>query len=236
MRGGPAGDVDWRKRVHRIANSRELAQYGGRVLASEQWPVVSPLDPLGQRVDRCIDPDRFCAGEDQFASLGMHERPAACRNDLGPTIDQPRNHSALSVAKLFLAKTFEDFRDRHARRRLDLMIGINERDVQALGQPFAHSRFANAHHPDQHDRSGKLQMDRGRVGIHAGGYTQRAVLGQKELEPLGKGGCVRDMSARIFRFVMVVAIAFAILYWLQSRVTDQPMVQQEEQVNLNEIR
>jgi sensor domain CHASE-containing protein len=44
------------------------------------------------------------------------------------------------------------------------------------------------------------------------------------------------MSARVSRFVLVVAIVFAIMYWLQSRVTDQPMVQQEVQVNLNEIR
>ena len=47
----------------------------------------------------------------------------------------------------------ENFRDRHAGRAFDFVVGIDERNAEPRGETAADRRFAGAHHADQHDRA-----------------------------------------------------------------------------------
>ena len=60
-----------------------------------------------------------------------------------------------------LAVALEDFRDGQLRGFLDRLVGIDERQVEQRGQPFADARFARAHHADQHHRPVDPVGDRG---------------------------------------------------------------------------
>ena len=54
--------------------------------------------------------------------------------------------------KVGLAEPLEYFCDGHSGRFLDFLIGVDEIEAQAARQPAADAGFADAHHPDQHDR------------------------------------------------------------------------------------
>ena len=93
----------------------------------------------------------FCA--DAGAGLGIHEGAAAGRQHLRAAVEQARDHARLAGAEVGLAIGGEDFRDGHAGRRLDLGVGIDEGDAEALRQPAADRGLARPHHADEHDRT-----------------------------------------------------------------------------------
>ena len=80
VRQRAAADGEMRLGVDRVADLGELAEQGERVLALEQGPVAAAADPLGQRLDLGVEPDRDAAREDQRPRLGVHEGAAAGRD------------------------------------------------------------------------------------------------------------------------------------------------------------
>ena len=52
-----------------------------------------------------------------------------------------------------LAIVLEDLRDRLAGGRLDLRVGIDERQSEAGGEPAPDRRLAAPHQADEHDRA-----------------------------------------------------------------------------------
>ena len=77
--------------------------------------------------------------------------PPPVDSTCGPLVQQAGDHAPLAVAEMLLAELLEDLVDRHARRLLDLVVGIDEPQLEHVGQPPADGRFAAAHHADHHD-------------------------------------------------------------------------------------
>ena len=65
---------------------------------------------------------------------------------------QAGDDAAFAVAKIGLAVGGEDFGDAGPRRRLDLVIRIEEFHPQSRRQPAPEAAFAHPHHADQHNR------------------------------------------------------------------------------------
>jgi hypothetical protein len=49
--------------------------------------------------------------------------------------------------------------DRHLRRRLDLVVGIDEGAAQQRGDPLSDALLADPHHADEHDRAVNAARD-----------------------------------------------------------------------------
>ena len=124
-----AWHTDRCQRVDRVADLGQLVERLARIAAAQQRAGVAPPDPVGEHRGIGIEPDRQRRFEDQRARLVVDEGAAAGRDHLGRAVDQPGDHAALPVAEMRLAEALEDIGDRHAGRRLDLLIGIDK------GQP-----------------------------------------------------------------------------------------------------
>src|SRR6185436_8542049 len=92
--------------------------------------------------------------------LGVHEGAAAGREDLRPVAQQALDDFFLAVTERGLAEPFEDVLDGAAGRFDDLGIGIDERYVEAAGQPLADARFSHAHQTNQDDRAARTGFRR----------------------------------------------------------------------------
>ena len=80
-----------------------------------------------------------------------HKCAAAGGHHLGPVGEKTLDHFALTFTKMRLAMLGEDIGYRLAGRPLDFLVGIDERQLQARGQPTTDRRLAAAHQPDEHD-------------------------------------------------------------------------------------
>ncbi len=74
--------------------------------------------------------------------MATHGRPGG---------QQPRDHALLAFAEMRLAVILEYLRYGEIGRLLDLRIGVEEGQVQQIGEPPADARLAGAHHADEHD-------------------------------------------------------------------------------------
>jgi hypothetical protein len=121
-----AGDVDRRLGIEMLALGLEPVQRLARIALLEQRTVAAPADAFEQGFDVAIEPDRDGPVQHQRPRFRIDEGPAAGREDLGRSVDQPGDHPALAVAEAGFAEGREDFRDRELGRLLDLVVGIDE--------------------------------------------------------------------------------------------------------------
>lgn len=161
------------ERVDGIANLGELGEHFARVLAAKQGAVVPPANAFRKDVEIGVDPDRCRMIEDERARAFVHERAAACRNDLRPTVDQSGDHAPFPVTKMCLAEALEDFRDGQACCLFDLMICVDERNAEPLRKTAADRCLADTHQADENDGASNSPLGQFRFTVHrAGGYTQ----------------------------------------------------------------
>ena len=147
------GDREIGAPVDRLARFEQAADGRCRVRGLQQRPVGAAPDALHDHVDVGLEPDRDRLVADAVAGLLAHEGAAAGGDHGRAAVEQPRDHPRLAIPEIRLAMGFENIRDRHAGRRLDLDIGIEKRQAQPGRQPPADGRLAGAHHADQHDRT-----------------------------------------------------------------------------------
>ena len=89
----------------------------------------------------------------------LRKAPPPVDSTLGPSLEQTGDHPALAVAKIGFAEPLEDFGDRHLRAGLDLVVGVDERQAELVGEALADRGLAGPHHADQHDRPAAQRGD-----------------------------------------------------------------------------
>ena len=77
--------------------------------------------------------------------------PPPVASTAGPLGEEPRHDALFALAKFRLAVVGEDLRDGEIGRLLDLRIGVEEGQMQEVGEAPADAGLAGAHHADQHD-------------------------------------------------------------------------------------
>ena len=112
---------------------------------------------------------------DAVAGFLAHEGAAAGGDHRRAVVEQACDHPRLAIPKMRLAMGLKNVRDRHPGRRLDLGIGVEERQPQPGRQPPADGGFAGAHHADQHDAA---RAQRRREGGVLGGWLAPVWLSQ----------------------------------------------------------
>ena len=122
-----------------------------RIGPVEERPVALLAHALEHYGGVRLQPDRHAIGAAVLARLVVHVGPAAHRQHRRPAAQKPRHDALLAFAKIRLAVLGEDLRDAEIGGLLDLGVGIEEREMQEVGEPPADGRLAGAHHADQHD-------------------------------------------------------------------------------------
>jgi hypothetical protein len=98
----------------------------------------------------------------------------------------------------------------------------------------ANGRFANPHQPNQHDRARNLWQQWCDLCVHdGGGYTQGHGIGQKTLRT--NIIWVKCMS-RLIKWGCAVVVIAGILFFLQSRVSEQPLSRHETSVSVDALK
>src|SRR3546814_8811787 len=133
--------------------------------------MVSSPDALHQSVDVGVEPHRYSLVQNEGACLLVHERAAAGGDHLRFPVDQPGDDPPLAVAEMRLAELLEDFADGAARRRLYLVIGIEERQPEPYGQAAAKPGFARPH---QHEADERARQSTRLNSSHSSAYRNAA--------------------------------------------------------------
>ena len=145
---GDVGErIDWR------AFLQQLAQGPLRVGGLQKGAVRFLAHARQQHLDVRLQPNRDAVRGDVVARRLVHEGAAPGRQHLWSRIQQARDHLPLPVAEIGFAEPLEDFGDRQLRARLDLGVGVDERQPELRGEPLADRRLAGAHHAHEHDRA-----------------------------------------------------------------------------------
>ena len=126
-------DHDISLAVGRIASLGLIPQNLDWVSSGQQRPVVFARYSAGQNLKVGLQPNRDGPGFDQGAGFRVHERTAACRQNVGRFIQQSCDNPPLPLSKRRFPKVSKDVGDGTPRRRLDLLIGIFERQIQGIG-------------------------------------------------------------------------------------------------------
>ncbi|VVT10435.1 hypothetical protein SPHINGO361_120583 [Sphingomonas sp. EC-HK361] len=241
VRGTVARDVDRRGRVERIAHGGEIAQHDQWIAPAQQWARVAPGDAVGQHLGRGIEPDRQCLGKNERAGFVVDERAATGRDDLWHAVHQPRDHAALAITEIGFVEAVENLGDGHARRRLDLVIGIDEGKPEARREPAADRRLADAHQPDEHDRLAGPGGGWGGAALQhrVRGYTAQQRRGKSRRQVGADNFCARvvfyAMSRLIVSLVVIVVVVVGGLFLLGSRATEKPQTRVEQTVELGNL-
>src|SRR3546814_18961101 len=119
--------------------------------------MVSSPDALHQSVDVGVEPHRYSLVQNEGACLLVHERAAAGGDHLRFPVDQPGDDPPLAVAEMRLAELLEDFADGAARRRLYLVIGLEERQPEPHRQAAAKRGFARPQQTEPADAANPLK-------------------------------------------------------------------------------
>ena len=135
-------------RVDRIAQRQQVLGFfppaGGRCAA---W--CACISTSNSAFSQTEMPVRGCSAR----VFGSMNAPPPVASTCGPLSSSARDHARFAGAKIGLAVTGEDFRDRHAGGDFDLGVGVDEAQAEPRGEPAADRRLAGAHHADQHDRT-----------------------------------------------------------------------------------
>src|SRR3546814_6605677 len=87
-----------------LAHRGEFAKHLARIAVLEQRAVAAAADALDECRNVGIEPDGQAVLQDQCARLVVDEGTAAGGQDERPAGEQPRDHPALALAKIALAK------------------------------------------------------------------------------------------------------------------------------------
>ena len=197
------------------------------IVVAEQRAGVAAARPLGEDIDRRVEPDGDRAAIQQFASSGIDERaPAGCDHADG-TIDQARDQTTLAVAEIPLAEPLEHLGGGKASCILDCRIAVYEGQPKAFRQAAANGGLAGAHQANEDDRSIKAL---GQLFHEAGlyiGFDGRA----KGLQSLNRTGISMPRFALVLLFLLL--LLGGLLYFLSSSVDEVPQTVIEQNVAAN---
>ena len=129
----------------RTANSRSSWL---RSAASGRRPSAGSGD---QQIERHVEPDRHAVHVHRRAILGVHERPAAGRDDDVAERQQQLEDLALDGAEVRLALPGEDVGDGPALARFDQLVDVLGPPAQTCGECPRDGALAGRHEPDQID-------------------------------------------------------------------------------------
>ena len=118
--------------VDRIALLHEPRENFSRIALAQQRPVGALLHPVEQHVEFGAQPHGERPGLHQPPRLRVHVGAAAGRQDARRLLQQPGDHPPFAGAELLLTKAFEEFGDGTARRALDLVVCVDEREAESL--------------------------------------------------------------------------------------------------------
>jgi hypothetical protein len=206
VRSVAAFDVDVGFRVGRPPFVRQAFERAAWIGIAQQRPGIAARGPLGEDVDRGIEPDRNRALIEDFAGSRVDISTAAGRDHPDFAFDQAGNESSLAVTKIALAVTLVNFRRREARCVLDRRIAVNERHAQPPREAAADGRLSNSHQPHQHNRPIEA-LDR---FTHHRDYTAAFRLGKSAAMP------------RIAVLIVVIVLIIGALVFLSTSVREQP--------------
>ena len=139
-----------------------------------------------------------------LARFRLDKRTATGGDHLGPTIDQPLNHPAFAIPKLFLAILRKDFRNGAACRILNRLIRINEWNIQCRRQPLADRRLAAPHHPDQCDRAIRFICAVNGQGGCISGHREGAIHSMRDW---GKRASIKNSKSRVQHVAICLGVA-----------------------------
>jgi len=154
--------------VKRPAFFREPFERLPAVHIVQQGPVFEPSGPVGQEIDRCIQPDGDRAAVEKLSRTRVDEGLAAGRDDPDVAVHKPCNDAPFAVAEVRLPESFVNLGGRVAWGALgDGGIGIHEGNPEPLREAAADRRLAGPHQANKDNRSIKAL---GQVS-HGQGYT-----------------------------------------------------------------
>jgi len=123
-----------------------------RVAVYEQRSLTrSPGGSLDKHVNVGVQPDSVPAPQYETTRPLIHESSATCCDDRRSLAHETSDHSPLAVAKITLAKTFEDFRDGQVGRALDLAVAVNKGKPQSRSKPLPDGGLARPHQTHKND-------------------------------------------------------------------------------------
>ncbi len=148
------------------------------IAVGEQRTVGAGGDAAHEGRQQAGEPHRHRFGADRAARFRVHERAAAGREDKRIAGEQAADHAALAGAELAFAVAVEQLADAAPGGKLDLGIGVAERQAEAGRQASADRGLAGAHQPDQHDAAtGQRGRQRARIVQRLGGCHEVACHG-----------------------------------------------------------
>ena len=109
---------------------------------------------------------------------GADEHEGGRQRPVGRAVlEQAADHAALAVAEGRLAEAREDLLDRAARGALDLVVGVDEVEAEALREAPPDRGLARAHQPDEHDAATfRQEVGEGRRRLLAHGWGLEFVI------------------------------------------------------------
>src|SRR5690554_3828802 len=99
----------------------------------EERAVGTAGDPLEQDIGLSLEPDRYRLRLHQRPRIGMNEGAATGGEDNALLLEHPGNDAGFPGAEFGFTALFEDFRDGHLRRPLDLLVAVAELAAQTIG-------------------------------------------------------------------------------------------------------
>ena len=177
MSAGPASNVKVRLGIEWPPLVGQPAKRFSAIRGPEERTRVAAACPVGQHLDRRIEPDGDRAFVEDSAGAGIDERPAAGRDDSNLSFDQASDQAPLAVAKIGFAVALEHFGGRKTGGILDFGIAVDKGQAEPPGETPADGRFAGAHQADEDDRA----VEAGCQLFHARGYTAGRKVGQKPI-------------------------------------------------------
>ena len=126
MGASAASNMNMRFGIEWPALVSEPAESCCGIGCSEERPRIPAASAIGQYFDRGIEPDCDRPLVEDLPRSRIDECAATGGDDSNFSVDETSNQSPLSIPKVGLAETLEDFGGRIARRVLDRRIAVDE--------------------------------------------------------------------------------------------------------------
>ena len=206
----------------------------GGFTPSKERALAIPNRPLGENLDRAVEPDRETGVEQPCAGHLVGEGAAAGGDDLRTPVEKAPDGLALDVAETCLAHFVEDPGDAHPRRSLHLLVRIGERQTEAPCEQAPDRRLAGTHQTDKGDRSVNLISP----GGHEAGAIQIALCwGKRPAMPRPRydfGPQRRRRSPLPTILILLLVLIVGLLVYASTVDTEVPVGPIEQDVT-NEV-
>lgn len=180
----------------------------------EEGAGIPPRGPLGEDVDRRIEPHGDGSLLEQGARPRIDEHTPAGRDHPHLSVDQPRHEPALAVAIILFPVPFEQLAPGESDGLFNLRIAVDERQTQPLGQAPTYRRFSYPHQPDENHRP----VEALRQIRHFEIAQSDTLKGYTAAFPLGKSAAM----SRIVVLIIVLLVIVGGLYYLSTVPEEQP--------------